>query len=73
MNTAASMNDALSSRIFAWMDERFPFKNALLFFILYLASATVARSTLEGGIPSYANRCTCLCGDMEFVFSHSDF
>lgn len=51
MNTAASMNDALSARIVAWMDERFPFKNALLFFILYLASATIARSALDGGIP----------------------
>ena len=50
MSTSASMNDALSSRIFAWMDERFPFKNALLFFILYLTSAVVARSTLDGEV-----------------------
>tara|TARA_B100001063_G_C16754590_1_gene552359 strand:- start:626 stop:1567 length:942 start_codon:yes stop_codon:yes gene_type:complete len=44
------MNDGLSARIFAWMDERFPFKNALLFFILYLTSAVVARSALDGEI-----------------------
>ena len=50
MSTSASMNDALSSRIFAWMDERFPFKNALLFFILYLTSAVVARSALDGEV-----------------------
>lgn len=50
MNTYVSMNDALSARIFAWMDERFPLKNALLFFILYLTTATVARSALEGGV-----------------------
>jgi 4-hydroxybenzoate polyprenyltransferase len=50
MYTPASMNDALSTRIFAWMDERFPFKNALLFFILYLTSAVVARSALDGEI-----------------------
>ena len=50
MYTSASMNDALSARIFAWMDERFPFKNALLFFILYLTSAVVARSALESAI-----------------------
>jgi len=50
MYTSASMNDALSSRIFAWMDERFPFKNALLFFILYLTSAVVARSALNGEV-----------------------
>jgi len=29
------------------MDERFPFANALLFFILYLTSAAVARSVLD--------------------------
>lgn len=50
MYTSASMNDALSARIFAWMDERFPFKNALLFFILYLTSAVVARSAFESAI-----------------------
>lgn len=50
MNTYALKKDALSSRIFAWMDERFPFKNALLFFILYLTSAVVARSALNGEV-----------------------
>ncbi len=39
-----------SSRFLAWMGERFPFANALLFFILYLATAAVARATLTGEI-----------------------
>ena len=50
MNTYALKNDALSARVFAWMDERFPLKNALLFFILYLATAAVARSSFDGVI-----------------------
>ena len=50
MNTYALKNDALSVRIFAWMDERFPLKNALLFFILYLATAAVSRSSFDGEI-----------------------
>ena len=47
---SVTMSDTLPKRILAWMDERFPFANALLFFILYLTSAVVARSTLEGEI-----------------------
>jgi len=47
---SVTMSDSLYRRILAWMDERFPFANALLFFILYLTSAVVARSTLEGEI-----------------------
>lgn len=39
-----------SQRFLAWMGERFPFANALLFFILYLATAAVARATLDGEI-----------------------
>lgn len=39
-----------SHRFLAWMGERFPFANALLFFILYLATAAVARATLGGEI-----------------------
>lgn len=39
-----------SRRFLAWMGERFPFANALLFFILYLATAAVARATLDGQI-----------------------
>lgn len=38
-----SHTDPLWRRIGAWMDERFPAANALLFFILYLACAVVAR------------------------------
>ncbi|MGR6871390.1 UbiA family prenyltransferase [Pseudomonas sp. HK3] len=50
MTAPVTMNSALTARIFAWMDERFPFKNALLFFILYLTSAAVVRSGAEGAI-----------------------
>lgn len=32
-----------SARLLAWFNERFPFANALLFFILYLTCAAVAR------------------------------
>jgi len=42
-----TLNDPVGKRILAWMDERFPFANALLFFILYLTSAAVARSVLD--------------------------
>jgi 4-hydroxybenzoate polyprenyltransferase len=42
-----TLNDPIGKRILAWMDERFPFANALLFFILYLTSAAVARSVLD--------------------------
>jgi 4-hydroxybenzoate polyprenyltransferase len=42
-----TQHDSLVKRIIAWMDERFPFTNALLFFILYLTSAAVARSALD--------------------------
>ena len=45
-----NLNDPLAKRILAWMDERFPFANALLFFILYLTSAAVARSALNENI-----------------------
>lgn len=44
-----TVNDPLSKRILAWMDERFPFANALLFFILYLTSAAVARASFDPG------------------------
>lgn len=45
MTTATLTLEApLPSRILAWMHERFPFANALLFFILYLTTAAVARA-----------------------------
>ncbi len=45
MSTATLTLEApLPSRILAWMHERFPFANALLFFILYLTTAAVARA-----------------------------
>ena len=45
--SALSMEDPLAKRIIAWMDERFPFANALLFFILYLTSAAVVRAASD--------------------------
>ena len=47
MTHSIVINDPLPRRIVAWMNERFPFANALLFFVVYLTSATVARSALE--------------------------
>lgn len=44
---AVTLNDSVAIRIVAWMNERFPFANALLFFILYLISAAVARTALD--------------------------
>lgn len=45
-----TLQSSFSRRFLAWMGERFPFANALLFFILYLATAAVARATLDGEI-----------------------
>lgn len=39
-----------STRFLAWMQERFPFANALLFFILYLTTAAVTRSSGDAAI-----------------------
>ena len=47
---AVTPQSPLHQRFLAWMGERFPFANALLFFILYLATAAIARATLEGQI-----------------------
>ena len=44
---SVTLNDSAAKRIVAWMNERFPFANALLFFILYLTSAAVARAALD--------------------------
>lgn len=44
---SVTLNDSVITRIVAWMNERFPFSNALLFFILYLTSAAIARSALD--------------------------
>ncbi|MFZ3184179.1 MAG: hypothetical protein WA173_08545 [Pseudomonas sp.] len=51
MHTLALTNASpFSSRFLAWLKERFPFANALLFFILYLATAAVARAGQTGSI-----------------------
>ncbi|WP_250657927.1 UbiA family prenyltransferase [Alkalimarinus coralli] len=48
---SVTIESPLATRIKAWMDERFPFVNALLFFILYLTAAVIARySSTEGAV-----------------------
>ncbi|SGY89191.1 Predicted UbiA prenyltransferase [Moritella viscosa] len=48
MTQALTLNDSIHKRILGWIDERFPLPNAVLFFILYLLSAVVARATHNG-------------------------
>jgi len=45
--TSLTLDSPFSGRFLAWMKERFPFANALLFFILYLTTATVVRAGLN--------------------------
>nr|WP_298172111.1 hypothetical protein [uncultured Pseudomonas sp.] len=47
---AASLSHAapLHSRFLAWINERFPFANALLFFILYLTTAALVQAARGG-------------------------
>lgn len=49
-DTKLTLTDSLANRFLAWMRERFPFANALLFFILYLTAAAVARAGLAQDI-----------------------
>ena len=39
-----TLQDAWPKRFVGWMNERFPFSHALLFFILYLTAAAIARA-----------------------------
>ena len=48
MTQTLTLNDSIQQRMLGWIDERFPLPNAVLFFILYLLSAVVARSTHNG-------------------------
>lgn len=50
MNATLTLATPLSGRIRAWMQERFPVANALLFFTLYLATAAVARASAGGEV-----------------------
>ncbi|MDO8266762.1 MAG: UbiA family prenyltransferase [Moraxellaceae bacterium] len=45
-----SSNSSVAKRFLAWIKERFPFANALLFFILYLTTAAIVRSASIGEI-----------------------
>lgn len=56
-----TLTDSLTKRIIAWMNERFPFPNAILFFILYLTSAIVARAMLDTEIQlSFIDLVNCI-------------
>ncbi len=50
MDTVLNLQSPWSQRFLAWLRERFPFANALLFFILYLTTAAVVRASLGEGI-----------------------
>ena len=51
MNThTLTATSPFASRFGAWLRERFPFANALLFFILYLSTAAVVRAGQLGSI-----------------------
>ncbi len=49
-SSTLTLSSPFSTRFLAWMKERFPFANALLFFILYLTTAAVARAGLGGEV-----------------------
>lgn len=49
-DTKLTMANPLAGRFLAWMHERFPFANALLFFILYLTAAAVVRAGMNQDI-----------------------
>lgn len=49
MEKQLTLNDPLSARILAWMDERFPFKNTPVWVVWYLLAALVARYSLGTG------------------------
>ena len=59
MHASLGMESALYRRILAWMHERFPFANALLFFILYLSAASVARLP-DSALMGYVDVVGCL-------------
>lgn len=59
-NSAVIVGEPLLRRIHAWMDERFPFANALLFFILYLVTASVVRASQGEWFLTWADILSCL-------------
>jgi 4-hydroxybenzoate polyprenyltransferase len=51
MTTAQlSLHDAWPHRFLAWINQRFPFSHALLFFILYLTAAAIVRASNNDNI-----------------------
>lgn len=42
-----SHNSSLPIRFLAWMQERFPFENAILFFVLYLTAVALGRTFMQ--------------------------
>ncbi|TVV45398.1 UbiA family prenyltransferase [Thalassolituus sp. C2-1] len=59
-NSAVIAGEPLLRRIRAWMDERFPFANALLFFILYLVTASVVRASQGEWFFNWSDIVSCL-------------
>ena len=55
-----TLDSSLNRRLGAWFSERFPAANALLFFILYLACAAVARHAMGGIFISLVDVVGCL-------------
>ncbi|PIE40832.1 MAG: prenyltransferase [Gammaproteobacteria bacterium] len=48
MDKKLTLEDSLTSRILAWMEERFPFKNTPVWIVWYLLAALVARFSMGG-------------------------
>ena len=48
--TDLTMNSPWPARFMAWVHQRFALPNALLFFILYITAAVVARTAAAGEI-----------------------
>ena len=58
--TGVTGDSPFAKRLLAWFSERFPFANALLFFILYLTGAAVARHAFGAVFISTADIVGCL-------------
>jgi 4-hydroxybenzoate polyprenyltransferase len=61
MTTAQlSLQDAWPRRFLAWINQRFPFSHALLFFILYLTAAAIVRASNNDSILQWHDVMGCL-------------
>ncbi|MBK8326181.1 MAG: prenyltransferase [Moraxellaceae bacterium] len=61
MTTAQlSLQDAWPRRFLAWINQRFPFSHALLFFILYLTAAAIVRASNNDSILQWHDVMGCV-------------